>query len=592
MKRTLLYHAALVGLCAAMALVGCDKKDEPAPGGDKAQQGQGMKAAGGPAAAPTLESPADVVIYGGTNGLEDGLTKLHALASKVVPNVPPLGAMAGPMLQGQMRLKDAAAIDTKKPVRFAIVDPKTYKRDPVIVLIGITDQKAFEAALPETGRKQDDEGNAWSFLKYEGATRPIYVNFVGGHAAITRDKAMFAKYKDFLGKLATAPLPELGGVVVEVAHLVTLFGPELDQGIAQAKQMAAMAAQTTPGGASQAQMIGTMFDWMGSAARDLERVRVSLATIDDGALLNIAFDAKAGSDLAKLLGVMKGKGAPALLAKVPADSPAFMTASIDPAATADLVRKLAESMIVGPMFAGDAAKAKVYIDGMTTYAKALDGQMVVAAHNAADGSGLAMTGFFGISDLAAARAGQKTLTGMYTDEAAKAYYTQNGITVNYQPAAYTVGDVSVDIIETQLTNLPPEAAQFAGIMKEFMTSHIALGKEWGVMGYGSAARATVEAALSGKLVGGLDAAPGPQRAIKHAAANAAFMVYVSPIELAKRIKLNGMNPLANMLAGIDNKTGIAISGGASGSTLQVVIDVPLETVQQGMAAFEKSKGAF
>lgn len=593
MRTSVTARALLTALLLAGGLVGC-KKDEAPKDGEPGTQAQAAKAAGSPAAAAaaTLEAPASVVAYGGTNDLAAALDALHKLASQAVPQVPPLGAMVGPALQGELRLTDPSVIDIKKPIRFAVIDPKAHPRSPVVVLIGITDQAAFEKALPATGKKQNDEGNAWSYLKFEGSTRPIYVNFVDGYVAITRDKALFAKGKDFLQKLAAARMPDLGGAFIEIDNLVAAFGPDFDAGLAQAKQMAAMAAQTTPGGAQQAEMLNAMFDWVGQAARETDHVRVSLATEADGARLDVRFQPKKDSALGKTIASLKGTGTPDLLSKLPADAPVVFAAAMQPDAMADLARRMADVVLVGPIFGGDKAKGQIYVDAMVEYAKAIDGTMVVAAHTAPEGKGLALTGLFGVKDAAAARAAQKKLTGMYTDEAAQAYYQQSGVSVDYKPAAYEVGGVAVDIIATNLNNMPPAAAQFAGMMKELMTQHVAIGEKLGVMAYGTDGKAVVEAALGGKLGGGLDKAPGVQRALKHAAANLNFLMYVRPIELAKRIQLGGMNPLANALSGVENTTGIAISAGVTGDQMQLVIDVPIETVKQGMAAFEKSKGAF
>lgn len=593
MRTSLTARALLTALLLTGGLAGC--KDDAPKDGEPGTQTKAAKAGEGATAAPmaaTLEAPADVVAYGGTNDLAATLDALHKLASQAVPQVPPLGAMVGPALQGELRLTDPSAIDTKKPIRFAVIDPKAHPRSPVIVLIGITDQAAFEKALPATGKKQNDEGNAWSYLKFEGSTRPIYVNFVDGYVAISRDKALFAKGKDFLQKLAAAKMPDLGGAFIEIDNLLAKFGPDFDAGLAQAKQMAAMAAQTTPGGAQQTEMLNAMFDWVGQAARETDHIRISLATEADGARIDVRFQPKKGSDLAKTIASLKGTGTPDLLAKLPADAPVFFAAALQPDAMADLAGRMADTMVVGPIFGANKDKAKVYVDAMVAYSKAIDGKVVVAAHTAPEGKGLALTGLFGVKDAAAAKAAQKQLTGMYTDEAAQAYYQQSGVSVDYQPGAYEVDGVSVDIIATNLNNMPPAAAQFAGMMKELMTQHVAIGEKLGVMAYGSDGKAVVEAALGGKLGGGLDKAPGVQRALKHAAANTNFLMYLRPIELAKRLQLGGMNPLANALAGVENNTGIAISTGVTGDTMQLVIDVPIETVKQGMAAFEKSKGAF
>ena len=216
--------------------------------------------------------------------------------------------------------------------------------------------------------------------------------------------------------------------------------------------------------------------------------------------------------------------------------------------------------------------------------------MVIAAHNTADGLGL--TGLFGVKDAAAVRAAMKQLTGLYTDPAAKAYYEAAGVAVDFKPAAYEVGGVKVDVIATQLANLPPQAAAMAAMFNSLMTQHIAIGEKVGVLAYGPNGKAGVELQLGGKAPGGLDKVKGVMRAHRHAAKDYFFLMYASPIELAKRIKLGGMNPLAAMLADVTETTGLGISAGVDGNAVTLVVDVPIDSVKQGMAAFEKSKGAF
>ncbi|MCA9052075.1 MAG: hypothetical protein KDA89_25230, partial [Planctomycetaceae bacterium] len=77
-----------------------------------------------------------------------------------------------------------------------------------------------------------------------------------------------------------------------------------------------------------------------------------------------------------------------------------------------------------------------------------------------------------------------------------------------------------------------------------------------------------------------------------AAPKALFFAWINPIALARSIKLGGMNPMAAMLADVKAENGLAISVASEGAGMQLVIDVPLDLVKEGLAAFEKSKGAF
>jgi hypothetical protein len=121
---------------------------------------------------------------------------------------------------------------------------------------------------------------------------------------------------------------------------------------------------------------------------------------------------------------------------------------------------------------------------------------------------------------------------------------------------------------------------------------VGVGPDLGVVAVGSDARATIEGLLGGKLAGGLRGAPGPARALKLAAPNPFAMLYVSPVEVARRVRLGGMNPLAPLLEGITATTGIGLSIGSEAGALRAVIDLPVEQVQKIGQVVQKSKGAF
>ncbi len=593
-------RASLLVLTASVALFACGKKDDGAGGkpGETAAKGaaakaEAKKAPAAPAAKPDLKAPAGVVAYGGTNSLKDALGTAAGLAGKVMPGALPPAAelekQAGMALAGEMKLTDPGVVDVSKAIRFAILDPKKYARDPAVLLLPIKGGKdALVKALPETERKENDQGNAWSFARFQGSTRPVFVNLVGDHAVFTRDAGAFGANKAFIEELAKAKMPDLGAVYVEVDHLMALFGNEFDAGLAQAKAMMTQMGAAAPGGAAQMETVGKMVDWFGKAAKDVDYIRITAIAGADGAKVDVRVGAKANSQLAKTFGAFQGSGAHTLLAQMPADAPFFVSMAAEMGAMNELMAAVTEAFVISPIFKGDAAKAKPYVDAMKAYAGAMDGQMVMAAHGS---DGLDLTAAFGVKDGKAARGAQRTLSGMHKDPATAEYYKALGLSVEYQQDAYKVGDVPVDVVKTQMANMPPEAAQFAALMGDFMTQHVGIGDKVGGMGYGAAGKANLEALLGGKT-SGLDKAPGVARALKNAAANPVMVMYVSPIEVARRLKLGGMNTFAAQLQGIEAGPGLAISLGQAGGELQVVVDVPVDLVKAGMAAFQKLKGGF
>lgn len=580
--RTLL----LASLVFSIGSLGCSKKEEtPAPG-ETGESPAAVKAA-------ALEVPASIVGYGGTADIKKTIESLHALATQVTPQLPPqeqVHQMIAAQIQNEFRLKDAAVIDLAKPIRFAFADPKAFGRDPSAFIVGITGKDAFTAALPELERKADDAGNAHSYLKFEGSKAPVYVNFIGdGYAVFSRHAEVFTKHKDFLGKLVETAMPDHGAAFVELDHLLAVYGKEFDAGVAEAKVEMSRAAAMTPGGAQQGAMITALVDWFATHSRQVDQVQLSLATTADGAKLDLRFRALANTDLAKIFALAKGADH-SLLGKLPKGAVAAASSATEVEALAELTRRMG-AMFIEPML-GEGTDLKAYTEAMVKMVKASTGTFAIAVIDAPDGSGLTPVGLYGIDDAAQARAATLEVAKMNEDPAFKAMYEKTGVRVDFQAEAYKVGDVPVAVQTTTMVNMPPEAAMMMGMMNDLMSQHIAFGEELGVLGYGSAAKAVIELYLGGKAEGGFADKPGVKQALDAGAKNPSFFAYIEPLALAQRLKLGGMNPLAAMLAGAETDGGFAISLGADGDVLQTVIWVPVKTVKQGVAAFEKSKGAF
>lgn len=582
-------RALLAGLALAVGLFGCSKKDGDAAG-EKAGEAE-KPAAAAPAPVATLEAPATIVGYAGTADIPKTLAALHGLAGKVTPQVPPLEQveqMIAAQIQGNFRLKDAKAFDLKKPIRFAMADPKKYGRDPSALLVGITGKDALVAALPELERKENDQGNGWSYLKFQGSKAPVFVNIIGEHAVFSRHAGVVPDHKDFLEKLIAEKMPNHGAAIIEIDHLLAIYGAEFDQGLAEAERQMKQAAQAAPGAGDQTEMLTKMVQWFGANAKQTDSVALSLATTADAAKLDVRVTPKKGSDLETLFGHLKGAPHP-LLAQIPAGAVAGMTM----ATGTDSLVALTESM--GQMFfvptLGEEASGP-YMKAMVDMMKATTGTFAMAVIDDPAGTGLAPVGLYGIKDGAAARKAQDTVAKMNTEPAMVAMYEKTGIKVAIEQNAYEVGGVPVTVQQTTMANAPPEAMMMMGMMQDLMSQHIAFGDTLGVLAYGASAKTVVETFLGGKAEGGFDQKPGVKAALAEAAANPSMFGYIEPLALASKLKLGGMNPVAQMLAGVPSDGGLAFSLGAEGGVLQGVLYVPIKTVQQGQAAFEKNKGAF
>ncbi len=582
------HRALLAGLLLAVGLFGCSKKDD-APKGDPA--GEADKPVAATPAPAALEAPASIVGYAGSGDIPKTIAALHALAGKVTPQVPPAAQfeqMITGSIQGEFRFKDAKFIDLKKPVRFAFADPKTYGRDPSALLVGITGKDALVAALPDLERKEGDQGNGWSYLKFQGSKAPVFVNVLGDHAVLTRHPEVFPKHKDFLAKLIAAPMPAHGAAVVELDHLLAIYDKEFDEGLKMVEAEMKKSAQMAPGAGGQAEMLSQMVQWFGARSKQIDAVRLSLATTDDAIKLDLGIAPKAGTELAQIFELAKGAAHP-LLAKIPASAVVGASSATEVASMVKLTEMMGR-MFIAPTLGDEAAGP--YMKAMTDMIAATTGTFVMAVIDAPDGNGLTPVGLYGVKDGEAARKAQSTVNKLNTEPAFVAMYEKTGVEVAVQENAYTVEGAPVTVQTTTMANAPPEAMMMMGMMQDLMTQHLAFGDELGVLGYGSSAKAVLEMFLGGKAEGGFAQKPGVEVALSEAAANPSFFAYLEPLALAAKLKLGGMNPLAQMLAGVPTDGGLAFSLGAEGGELQGVMYVPIKTIQQGMAAFEKNKGAF
>ena len=586
----------LVTLLAALGLLvaapGCssDKpKEGPGPDGKKAPVSKGAAATTAAPVAKSIEAPDSVLLYGGLNNANTTAQALSGLAKQVMPEAPPLDQMIGPVMQQEFKLTDAKVLDLNKPVRFAIFDNKEFGRAPEALMVGATSPEAFAGALPAAGKKTNDQGNAFSYLKYEGARQPVFVNFTDGFAVITRNKDLFPKHKAFFSALGGATMPERGAVHIEMEHVMALRGDMFTRNLADMRATMTQAGNAAQMG-GQMDSVKKMIDWIEGAAKEVQQASLILVLRPDGLKLDMRVVPKIGSELSKTFGAFEAKGRTGLISKLPANAPVFAVFDFDTTKANNLFDAFNTAFVVEPIFGGDAAKAKVYTDAMDGYIKGMDGQMVMGAMPSA--TGMQMLSLFGVKDAKAVRAGQKAMAGLYSDPAASAYYTKMGVKMQMQQDAYTVAGVPVTIMRTTMTNLPPEAAGMMGFVSDFMVQHIAIGDDLGVMGYGEAGKAQVEAQLNKKAPGGLDAQASVKRAIKEAAPNFGMLAWVNPIALAKNVKLGGMNPMATMLADINSTSGLAISAAISTSGAQLVIDVPIALVKDGFAVFQKTKGTF
>ena len=577
--RLLLICLVLLGLVAGC---GGDKKGESAGAGS----GKAAASAGSQAQAPVkplaeIDVPADVLLFGGADNLQQLVTDFQKLATDVAP-MAAVPIMLPALLQQGFKLSSPDALDLSRPARFVFVDPKKFDK-PIAIVLATKGKDKLVAALP-ADKKANDQGNAYSW-KGQGEDL-AFLNFVDDFAVISPNKDLFASHKDFIAQLIKAKLPSPVALMGSVKNAVQLYGPELTAGIqavkAQMQKGAEMQAKGgAPGGSpvSPAQLAGVMamMDWFDATAKELDSIVMMGSLPADGASLSFYLHPKKGSELEKTFQVL-GKRPLDLLAKLPPDTAAFFAMNIDPDSTNELMKKLvAWSLTIGLGGQGQEAVAPKYLDAMTAYWKATTGEMVFAAHKDVSGKGMSLTGLMGMRDAAKAHESMKVLAEMYKEKALVDTYKQMGMTLEYKEEAYKVGDVSVSTMQIKAGKALAALGPFGPMLEDLMTTHTAHGKDLGVVAYGKDGKATIEAFLGGKIPGGLDQAPGVVRALKNAAPGTFLLTYVAPIDLVKGMDLGGKNPLAAQLGDVPaSQTGIGLSVGAQGGVVTVTLDLPAE----------------
>lgn len=566
--------AALLAL-PLLSACGDDKKPEPV-------WALPAEAAAAPAAPiGEIAPPAAVIAWGGVDDAEKLASGAQAFAQQVSPMVPRLLDLAQDELRRRLALTKLEGIDWKRPARVAVFDPKGMPKAQLAVVLTVANRDQLLASVPPTVQKKaNDEGNAVTWRDDLGRT--ICLSFVDDAVVITWDKKQFAANAEFFARLARSKVAEQQAFYLSAQNVSTLYAKEIDDVIAQARQQVTASPAAVSG--LQAEASVRVFSWMVDTWKELDRLEVVPKILEDGALLSLRLHPKAGTALATSLKAIEARPHE-LLKRLPADATMFASFSTNPDAVDGLTTRLVEwAMSVG--FGGKVPEG--YAQAVKDYFTATGGQIAVAVHKPFSGDGLALTTLLSVRDEEKLRAAMRKSKEPLKDKAMAESYKKAGILMDYKESAYKVGAVPVDVAEVRFEKGKNPLAQLGTLgeaMAEMYTNHTAVSADLAVIGYGKDARKTVEAFLGGKVEGGLDRVAGAARAFRLAAANPVGILYVSPVEMAKRASLGGQNPLAEGLKDLATTTGVALSFAARDGVLEVVLDVPGEqarAVAQGM----------
>ena len=578
-----------IALLYAVVLIatGCGESPKPA-----ANQQAGEATAGVAKKAKGLETPADLLIYAGMTSPFETLGNLTKVANIVQPGVPDFSMMAPPMLQNEFRLASPAGIDLKKSIAFALFDQNTYGRDPSATLIGMVDQAKFVASLPKTEQKQNDEGNAYSYKKRAGAKVPVYVNFIGQHAVLTRHKDLFNAKRGFLETLSKHKFKKQGSVVVKSQAAYKSQEKALKKNLSRAKQQMSQQMAKNPG-AGNADFITDAIDDIPSVLEQLESGEFVLSVNDKGLTFAFSVAAIAGTTAAQLFNGFAGTEHQ-LVKEGHKDAAAFASmafASTD--GMVSLIKKAAKFSASALEMVAKVDKALIEkVKSLILNSQsAMNGQYLFSVHPAAGQMGITLSALTGIKDKASAQsmmadsvkvAKELTAAMQVNPEFAKA---ASAMVPTYQENAYTVAGEPVTVIKQNVGGNDPVAAMFGGLMQQ----HVVISNGVMATAYGPDGKAELERLVK-RQPSGLDKTPALTELRALGYAQPFGYASISPIKLLQTVKLGGMNPFAATVAGMAPQGNLGFVMDAGADQMGLAINIPVALLKDGMAAFMKIKG--
>ncbi|MBL9023789.1 MAG: hypothetical protein JNL21_16465 [Myxococcales bacterium] len=499
--------------------------------------------------------PDEVVAIAGVDSPVAVLDSLTKAIAAVQPGGEPLGKEAASALAERYDVSEQT-FDLGKPLSLAVFDPKKHATDPLVLVVRVgSKDKLLEGAK---GDKKPDAGGGlvgWgsNFARVDGEV-----------AMISKDKELLEKNEPFLRELAGASAGGAATFVVPMQHVGALYGKDLDALAAQAEAF---------GPAEQAASTKQMFSFAQSALKELDNVTFALKPTDDGLSLDIGAKPTALSTWRAGLALLSAKETSKLAAKLPKESLVFATAIV-PAEARPLAKKYfewASSLPGGGGLEGAMAIWEQSWDAMT-------GEFAMAVFQLDDKPvAFALSGVTDAEKVRSAQraAAEKVIGGPQSEQLKKL-----GMKMTYKKAAYKVGDVEVDIMKTELAQGAPPGA--AAVMSWFGETHSAVSGTEALVAYGPSAKTVLEAYLSGKLAGGLDASPVMDRAKKSSLKDALLVSAVAPTDLAAALGLpvekRALPPLT-------------ISVGSSDGALHLLVDLPaaqLPAIAVGAGALQSA----
>lgn len=644
--RSSMVRGCVAALAVALAVAGCKKDAPPAPApaaqakaeaakGEAPKAGEPAKGEPAKAEAPTGEAPkaeaakgeapkagepaageapkgdvkassapialpAGVAAYAGIRSLDDFTSVSTSVVDKVQP-VPGLGLLFSAGLAKTLGVSAGDWLDTSKPIRVAIANPKE-SRKPGVLVLPLRSREAFEKALPAE-REAGADGAAF---KYKAGENDAWIAFAGDNAVFARDPKTLAALKELVeGPLLAWAPADPAELHVSGANLTAMFAQELQMARARITEKVSGKAEGLPF-PEAAEGLQKAIAWVFDSIDAIETAQISVRVDGDHVMVPLTLHAKKGSALETTFGAVQGRGI-TLLDYVPATTYFAMGMAFDPKSCGSWTDAGIALLAKGANLPeAEQARLRELLSGA---AAVQTGESALAFSK--EGT-LAMGVLYvgGTRDGAKLREASLGAAAILWDLAVKAIVAKEGappapidlstfpkaietlapvvapfgVTLALGKVDHANGPVDTLTLKLDYDNMPfaKEDPQAVEVMKSAVGDTIVFalgfGKDAWAFAVGPETATRVGDIVDGKKTG----SPAVRTAVSHAVPGATFVTYLSLVDALKAfVALPDFEGKREIIASMPSSGGSAVSiGSASGNGLQAILDVSLGNVQQ------------
>ncbi|HHH11957.1 MAG TPA: hypothetical protein ENK23_07790, partial [Sorangium sp.] len=397
--------------------------------------------------------------------------------------------------------------------RAHVVVVQTAGGTSVAVSTAVISKDEALASMP-TERRTQVGGNAYAYAAADGE---VYANFIDHHLVLTRAEAVFPTHQVFFRQLLGVRVKEGIEVTVAVGRAAQRYRPQL------AKFVAEFGADQQPFSlAEQAR------GWL-ALARDTQRLNVQIERHAGVVTLTARVKPKPDGALHATLAAVTPTPL-ALLPIAPADAAAVVAVSIDRKGPKRWHAAMSEWMTQAALAADRSGPA--YRQARAALQQQATGDMLLVLHSVEQRA--AVSALFGVRDSDATRRALAKLHAAHSDAGVKKLYAALGVEPRAQRAAYRIGEVAVDVVNT--TPLKPNPRQpsvpivmASGALLQLLTAHTTVVDERLLRTFGSASKVAMTAWVEGEVT------PAGDRHTRRHSAPGAFLLAYADVQASRAL---------------------------------------------------------